>query len=1192
MANTVVDSLTIEIKVNDKDAVAKLDAIKEKLEGINEAAVGAGFNELKDLSGTIGSIAGSLKKLEKTAEAFRNISNSSKTLADGLKSIGSNRQNLSNLSKSLNSAKKAMDSANQNQAKGFLSAFGDKVWSGFGAVASNMPPIMNGFKGMAYYGAQLSKIPFNMIFDPLKRVASTVDGIGKSFSHLFHTIGRIAFTRAIRGAIRMLTQALKEGVNDLYLWASAVGNSFKPTMDSLASSFLYLKNSVGAAVSPILDALAPAVEVAINKLVELINVFNQVIATLTGASTWRKAIRSAADYTDNISGLGHDAQDANDSVKELKRTLLGFDEINRLDDKTKTVSKGSNGKDATGYYAKEGAMSFAEMPISSSVENFADKLRDAWRKANFTEIGSIIGTKVGDALLKVPWETKIQPTVSKIAKSFGTLLNGMFDYNGSKGGKKMWEGIAYTIYNGINTAVLGRVTFFKTVNWSGIGAGVGYAVKTSLYNINWTGPNGISEALAAFPNAVIDAISGFCQKMSPADFHQTGIRIGETVSDAIINIKWKEYFNNAFGMADRLLQAINGALEGFGKNWEGIKNGIINGIKSVPAQSWNKLGTDIGNFIWNSGSFVVNLIDCLKKALQAGEWGNLISGIWDAICKHVSNEYGGWSGAAIALAGWVGNNLDILMIPIAFAIGSATLKTGVTALKTAFMGALVPGTGLGFSTWAKNISLVAGIVLAISTIKSVLGKDYSNQTFKKSLESRIIDAGKGALAGAFIGFKFGGAGGALAGLVLGFSLTMSFSAIKSNFEKVGWQGTASALAIGIGAGLAAFAVTGNPAAGFFAASLAIELTLAIEKIWPEFKKGVKEDALKKISDWAGSPDVDVAATVNPLGGYDAGLNGSKVNSKTKSNKEYGGKTSSGNGIMQKSNLKLQATAEINSVSDKLTTKQKTLADFIANVFGLKDSIKPSLKITNGFTALYEWMKGNGVIGKIIPDFIADYTKGMKGKGVIGTIIDMFTANYTKGMTGKGVIGTIIDKFKANYSDGMTGSGVKGKTIPNFTAKFNDWISGWRDWSVSGFTAGLTSYVTLWKAALWTISGFIAGLTGTKKADGGVYSNGLWHDITKYASGGAPGSGQMFIARESGPELVGTLAGSTAVMNNDQIVSSVSDGVARAVAAVLAGQNNDAPFDITIKIDSETIYRAVKKGERKASGRYGTSVAVG
>lgn len=54
------------------------------------------------------------------------------------------------------------------------------------------------------------------------------------------------------------------------------------------------------------------------------------------------------------------------------------------------------------------------------------------------------------------------------------------------------------------------------------------------------------------------------------------------------------------------------------------------------------------------------------------------------------------------------------------------------------------------------------------------------------------------------------------------------------------------------------------------------------------------------------------------------------------------------------------------------------------------------------------------------------------------------------------------------------------------------------------------------------------------------------DFDWFASGGVPKQGQLFYARESGPELVGTLKGHTAVMNNDQIVSSVAGGVAQAM----------------------------------------------
>ena len=52
-------------------------------------------------------------------------------------------------------------------------------------------------------------------------------------------------------------------------------------------------------------------------------------------------------------------------------------------------------------------------------------------------------------------------------------------------------------------------------------------------------------------------------------------------------------------------------------------------------------------------------------------------------------------------------------------------------------------------------------------------------------------------------------------------------------------------------------------------------------------------------------------------------------------------------------------------------------------------------------------------------------------------------------------------------------------------------------------------------------------------------------IPLFAEGGFPAQGQMFIANEAGPELVGNIGRKTAVANNDQIVESISVGVAEA-----------------------------------------------
>ncbi len=82
----------------------------------------------------------------------------------------------------------------------------------------------------------------------------------------------------------------------------------------------------------------------------------------------------------------------------------------------------------------------------------------------------------------------------------------------------------------------------------------------------------------------------------------------------------------------------------------------------------------------------------------------------------------------------------------------------------------------------------------------------------------------------------------------------------------------------------------------------------------------------------------------------------------------------------------------------------------------------------------------------------------------------------------------------------------------------------------------------------------------------------------YASGGFPDTGQMFIARESGPELVGKIGNSTAVANNDQIVSAVSSGVAQAVSQVMGSGGTSG--DIVLSVGELVFGRIAKNAINK------------
>lgn len=89
----------------------------------------------------------------------------------------------------------------------------------------------------------------------------------------------------------------------------------------------------------------------------------------------------------------------------------------------------------------------------------------------------------------------------------------------------------------------------------------------------------------------------------------------------------------------------------------------------------------------------------------------------------------------------------------------------------------------------------------------------------------------------------------------------------------------------------------------------------------------------------------------------------------------------------------------------------------------------------------------------------------------------------------------------------------------------------------------------------------------------------------FATGGFPTSGELFIANEAGPEMVGTMGGKTAVANNDQIVAGISQGVYSAVVAAMGNQQSQP---LVVQLDGETIYN----NQSKVANSRGTSFGMG
>lgn len=124
-----------------------------------------------------------------------------------------------------------------------------------------------------------------------------------------------------------------------------------------------------------------------------------------------------------------------------------------------------------------------------------------------------------------------------------------------------------------------------------------------------------------------------------------------------------------------------------------------------------------------------------------------------------------------------------------------------------------------------------------------------------------------------------------------------------------------------------------------------------------------------------------------------------------------------------------------------------------------------------------------------------------------------------------------------------------------------------------------------------INGIIRGINNIIKAAskvseffGGKSFNTLSEiSIPRLAEGGFVDEGQLFIAREAGAEMVGSMGGHTAVANNDQIVEGIASGVTVAndgvIAAIYALINAVEDKEMSVSIGDDVIGRSYDRYER-------------
>ena len=317
--------------------------------------------------------------------------------------------------------------------------------------------------------------------DSIKQAGDHAKKASDKIGMLLASLKRVAFYRAIRTALKEITQAFQEGTNNLYYYSEALGNTDAPhakeTMDEFATTALYVKNSLGAALMPILQSLLPIVNAIADAFVWATNAVNQFFQALKGETNFTKAKRYAVDYAKALGG-------ASGAAKELKKQIFGFDELNIFNSPSGGGGGGASGLDYSGMF-EEAEIAGVFKKIKDTFDRFLGE--DFWArfKVNVKEIA-------------FDWSGLNKEQIAKkILTGFFALLGGIAGFTiGGKMGAIVGSLLGTTIG-----------AYISTLTFNGDGVVSGSELKSMLVDVLLTMTGGLVGWMIGGPGGALVGLS-------------------------------------------------------------------------------------------------------------------------------------------------------------------------------------------------------------------------------------------------------------------------------------------------------------------------------------------------------------------------------------------------------------------------------------------------------------------------------------------------------------------------------------------------------------------------------------------------------------------------------------------------------------------------------------------------------------
>lgn len=478
-----------------------------------------------------------------------------------------------------------------------------RMLKGLGSFGSKINNISKGFKNVGKT-IQNARDIANKAVHPFKTLKELMGFESKKKNNgmpFGRMIGSSIMFSTIFGLISQIKQAIKEGSDKLVQYSGSYNNS----ISSMVSSLLYLKNAWAVAFAPIVNVVAPYISSFIDMVSSALNAVGHFLAALTGKGYVVQAKKAWKDYASGLDATKDSANGAEKALKDLQNYTLGIDELNVIQPNDNSSSSGSSGS-GSGASSPSPSDMFETIEVSNSMNQLADKFKEAIKNSDFTEIGKMVGDKLNAAMESIPWD-EIYHKADNFGKDLATFLNGLIS-------PELFYNVGATVASSINTALHSLNSFAANFDWSNFGASLASSITGffETWDAKLTG-----ETFGNFVSGVLEALKGAIDGLQG---DKTFEIIGQKIVDFICGIDWGKI---AWDLSGLLVSLANAIIN--------LPNDLLRGIAigfftNVFDMSEEEVEVKLPKFVLPAMSGLglaalgFDIIKGVLEGIQSGEW--------------------------------------------------------------------------------------------------------------------------------------------------------------------------------------------------------------------------------------------------------------------------------------------------------------------------------------------------------------------------------------------------------------------------------------------------------------------------------------------------------------------------------------------------------------------------------------------